>query len=56
MTDTIDPYTDETCCTCVVCGGHRVAFSCPPVCRDENCKLEYEIECDFHKAMGEVKP
>ena len=48
----IDPYTEENCCTCIICGGHRVAFCSPPVC-GEDCRRELETECDFNRIAQE---
>jgi len=48
MTEThTDPYDDENCCVCMVCGGHRAAYSYPPVCKEPNCKMEWQIETDY---------
>jgi len=43
-TEIIDMYDEAHCCECAVCGGHRAAYSSPPVCRDRNCVFEWEIE------------
>ena len=43
----IDPYADPNECTCVVCGGHRIACCYPPVC-GEDCRFWYEYETAAH--------
>ena len=46
---------NEVATECVICGSHIIAGSYPPVCC-EHCKLELEIECEFHKfAKEEMK-
>ena len=39
----------EDPCTCVICGGHRIAYSYPPIC--DGCNLMWEIEM----AHGELE-
>jgi hypothetical protein len=48
MTETIIDMNDEdNCCTCALCGGHRAAYSDPPVCPD--CRGDWEVEVAFNK-------
>ncbi len=39
-------------CECFICGGHRVAYSYPPVCA--KCRDEYEFEVHANKTMREL--
>ena len=48
----IDPYDEDHCSECVVCGGHRAAYSSPPVCKEPNCLLEWQIETSFIQAVS----
>ena len=48
MTETrIDIYDEAHCCECAVCGGHRTAYSYPPVCA--GCRDTWEIEVEFNR-------
>jgi hypothetical protein len=37
---------------CVICGGHRIAYSWPPVCSPA-CRDEWDIEVAFNKMARE---
>ena len=53
----IDPWDEENCCKCVVCGGHRAAYSDPPVCKEPNCLFEWNIatSCQYCHAPDSGK-
>jgi len=55
-TEYIDPYDDNHCCECVVCHGHRAAYSSPPVCKEPNCRDEWDIETAFNNAVRMADP
>jgi hypothetical protein len=48
-----EPEYDERT-DCVICGGHRVAYSWPPVC-SEHCLLEWDIECMFNNLAAQAQ-
>ena len=43
---------DEVTTECVVCGGHIIAGSYPPVC-SPGCRFEWDIETEFHRWVKE---
>jgi hypothetical protein len=43
----IDMFSEEHCCECAVCGGHRAAYSYPPVCK--RCQYVWEYETNFNR-------
>ena len=47
-TETIDMYDEDHCSECAICGGHRAAYSDPPVCC-KDCKSEWEIDTLFNQ-------
>ena len=49
--DQQEAMTDNPDTECVICGQHRPAGTYPPVCPSKlnNCKLEYEIDVEFHR-------
>ena len=55
-TEIVDMYDEDHCSECVVCGGHRAAYSHPPVCREPNCLLEWEIGIEFNRWVATSCP
>ncbi|GAF81817.1 unnamed protein product [marine sediment metagenome] len=45
---------DEVDTECVVCGGHIIAGSYPPVC-SKDCRLEWDIEIEFNRWIKDEK-
>ena len=50
-TEIINMYDDDHCCECAVCHGHRAAYSYPPVCKEPNCRFEWELETGDYFTM-----
>lgn len=44
--------TEQPMTECVVCGGHIIAGSYPPVCSGD-CRLEWDIETEFNRWVRE---
>lgn len=53
MSEYVDDWAVFNPTKCLLCNGHRTAYSWPPVCAD--CRPEWEIECAFNRTVSEER-